>query len=77
MIDITVTVDADHLDTIEAVGAALRERGMRVDQVHGTIGIISGAVGEEERAVLETVPGVLSVEAENTVRIPPPDANPQ
>ena len=77
MIDITVTVDADHLDTIEAVGAALRERGMRVDQVLGAIGIISGAVGEEECAVLESVPGVQSVETENIVQISPPDADPQ
>jgi hypothetical protein len=77
MIGITVTVDADHLDNIEAVGAALRLRGMRIDQVHGTIGIISGAVGEDERAVLESVPGVQSIETENTIRIPPPDANPQ
>jgi len=77
MIGITVTVDADHLDNIEAVGAALRLRGMRVDQVHETIGIISGAVGEEECAVLESVPGVQSVETENTVQIPPPDADPQ
>jgi hypothetical protein len=27
--------------------------------------------------VLESVPGVQSVETENTIRIPPPDANPQ
>ncbi|REE72999.1 hypothetical protein C8E05_2399 [Rhodococcus wratislaviensis] len=77
MIGITVTVDADHLDNIEAVGAALRLRGMRVDQVLGAIGIISGAVGEEECAVLESVPGVQSVETENIVQIPPPDENPQ
>ncbi|MFC0449787.1 hypothetical protein [Rhodococcus jostii] len=77
MIGITVTVDADHLDNIEAVGAALRQRGMRVDQILGTIGIISGAVGDEDRTVLESVPGVQSVETENTIRIPPPDADPQ
>jgi hypothetical protein len=77
MIGIIVTVAADHLDSIEAVGAALRLRGMRIDQVHGTIGIISGAVGEEERAVLESVPGVQSIETENTIQIPPPDADPQ
>ena len=77
MIGITVTVDADHLDDIEAVGAALRLRGMRVDQVHDTIGIISGAVEEDDRADLESVAGVQSVETENIVQIPPPDANPQ
>ena len=77
MIAITVTVDADHLDDIEAVGAALRLRGMRVDQVHDTIGIISGAVEEDDRADLESVAGVQSVETENIVQIPPPDANPQ
>ncbi|MDV6241211.1 hypothetical protein [Rhodococcus opacus] len=77
MIGITVTVDADHLDNIDAVGAALRLRGMRIDQVHSTIGIISGAVGEAERTVLESVPGVHSVEMETTIQIPPPDADPQ
>ncbi|MFC9361610.1 hypothetical protein ACFTZB_34155 [Rhodococcus sp. NPDC057014] len=77
MIAITVTVDADHLDTIEAVGAALQSHGMRVDQVYGTIGIISGAVGEDGRAELESVAGVQSVETEHTVQIPPPDADPQ
>ncbi|MDT2007277.1 hypothetical protein FXW78_27180 [Rhodococcus opacus] len=77
MIGITVTVDADHLDNIDAVGAALRQRGMRVNQIHDAIGIISGAVGDEDRTVLESVPGVQSVETENTIRIPPPDADPQ
>lgn len=71
--DVTVTVDAEHLDRIDAIVAALERRGMHVGQVHGAVGVISGTVDGDGRS-LGAVPGVSSVEEARTFRIPRPDA---
>ena len=69
---ITVTVAAD-VDA-EVVAEQLRAAGMTVEQVLAAIGVITGTVAAEQRAALADVPGVLAVESEQTLRIPPPDS---
>jgi hypothetical protein len=72
---VTVTVDDDHLDAVDEVAAELSRRGMDVEAVLGTLGMVTGTVERPE--VLRTVSGVLSVDADEEVRIPPPDADVQ
>lgn len=71
---ITVTIDDDHLARADEVAAQLRAAGMTVEQVLGTVGIITGSVGSAERASLSSVPGVAAVEVERSFQIAPPDA---
>lgn len=71
---ITVTIDDDHLGRADEVADQLRAAGMTVEQVLGTVGIITGSVAPAARASVAAVPGVAAVEEETTFRIAPPDA---
>jgi hypothetical protein len=68
---VSVTIDDAHLDTIDEVADRLRERGLRVDRVLASVGIVTGSV--QDVAALDSVPGVLSVDLEEGVDIGPPD----
>ncbi len=71
---VTVTIDDDHLSHADEVADQLRAAGMTVEQVLGTVGIITGSVDAGQRPSLEAVPGVAAVEEETTFQIAPPDA---
>jgi hypothetical protein len=71
---ITVTVDEEHLSSIGTVAEALHEQGMQVEQVLDGIGMITGSVPEEQRASLDGVEGVASVDEDLEFRLPPPDS---
>jgi hypothetical protein len=72
---ITVSVDDEHFEQVDGVAETLKAAGMNVEQVLGSVGIITGSVESERRADIERLPGVGSVEEENTFQIPPPDAD--
>ena len=74
---ITVTVDDDHLTQVHDVAERLRAAGMTVDQVLGSVGMITGSVDPSKRPSVAAVPGVASVEEETTFQIAPPDAEVQ
>lgn len=58
----------------EAVAEQLRAAGMTVQRVLGAAGIVTGSVDAERRASLAAVPGVVAVELDRPVQLPPPDA---
>lgn len=74
---ITVTVDEAHVDRLDSVAEELKTAGMDVDQVLGSVGIITGSVAAEHRAALSGLSGVTAVESDQTFQIPPPDAEVQ
>jgi hypothetical protein len=74
---VTVTVADDHLDSTDALAEQLRAAGMRVDQVMGAVGIITGSVPPAHRSSIESLPGVAAVEDETTFQLAPPDAEVQ
>ena len=67
---IIVTVSGE----AEPVAEQLRAAGMTVEQVLGAVGIITGSIDAERRASLAAVPGVVAVELERHIQLPPPDA---
>jgi hypothetical protein len=71
---VSVSVDDAHVDSIDTVADALRGHGMEVDQVMGSLGIISGSVPEESRSALLAVTGVASVDDPRGFQLPPPDS---
>ena len=73
-VSVTVTVDDEHVRAITDVAAALRDRGMHVEQVLGTVGAVTGSVPQELRQSLSDVVGVAHVSGEARVQLPPPDA---
>jgi hypothetical protein len=74
---ITVTVADDHASRIHDVADRLRAAGMRVDQVLGAAGVITGSVPGPRRPAIEALPGVAAVEDERSFQIAPPDADVQ
>jgi hypothetical protein len=72
MVNISVTVDQEHLSAIGDVAEALRARGMQVEQVLES-GFITGSVPNDRRSALDAVDGVQSVDEELDYRLPPPE----
>lgn len=68
---VTVVVDDDAVDT---VAAALRAAGMQIDQVLGTLGVVTGAVPADRQGAVAGVAGVVSVTEDRQYQLPPPDA---
>jgi hypothetical protein len=60
---VIVTVDTSQGERVREVAERLRQAGMEVEQVLESIGIITGRFGADSLAGLETVPGIIAVEA--------------
>ncbi|WP_116453660.1 ketohydroxyglutarate aldolase [Blastococcus litoris] len=74
MTQVSVTVGDDHRDSLDGVVENLRASGLQVDQVLGTLGIVTGSAPDDALDALRGVEGVASVDAQLTHRLPPPDA---
>lgn len=70
----SVTVDDRHLAEVETVAQALRDTGMEVERVLGTVGVITGRAPAAARPALLAVDGVSSVDEQRRVQLPSPDA---
>ncbi|WP_336032773.1 hypothetical protein [Geodermatophilus sp. FMUSA9-8] len=70
----SVTVDDGHLSDLDAVASALRESGMQVERVLGSLGLITGSAPPGARPSLLAVEGVTSVDEQLRYSLPPPDA---
>jgi hypothetical protein len=70
----SVTVDDRHLAEVETVAQALRDTGMQVERVLGTVGVITGRAPAAARPALLAVDGVSSVDEQRRVQLPSPDA---
>jgi hypothetical protein len=71
---VVISVTDDQVDDMPAVVAALRDAGLRVDEVLNGVGVVTGTVDEAALAALSTVPGVLDVERSRVYQAPPPDS---
>lgn len=67
---VNVTVDDEHVATIEDVVDQLRERGMSVDRVLVNLGIVTGTA--ENVDALRDVAGILAVDNEGRMGVAPP-----
>lgn len=69
--NVSVTVDEEHLDDLDRVVEALRERGMQVDAVLESLGMVTGSAPDAE--TLRQVEGVSAVDAVEERHVPPPE----
>ena len=74
MVNVTVTVDRDHVAAIADVASALQATGMRVEQVLGEIGMVVGTIDADAEPSVRAVAGVQSVDRSLDFRLPPPDS---
>ncbi len=73
-VQLTVTVQEEHLARLDEVATELGRCGMQVDQELGGLGIITGSAPGEALAVLRGIEGVASVDAQVGFSLPPPDS---
>ncbi|MGW0705012.1 hypothetical protein ACWD4G_03385 [Streptomyces sp. NPDC002643] len=70
-VGVILSVDPDRFaDTVEA----LRRAGLTVTGEQPLLGTLSGTVPEDRIPALTAIPGVLSLDRDRTVRLPPPDS---
>jgi hypothetical protein len=69
MTEVIVTVDTQHLGSIDEVVDSLREAGMKIHRVLTRSGVVTGAIEERAAKQLSDVDGVLAVEEEGVKRI--------
>ena len=74
MTHVSVTVDDGHRDSLDGVVEHLRASGMEVEQVLGSLGMVTGSAPAETLDALRGVEGVASVDEQLTHQLPPPDS---
>jgi len=74
MTHVSVTVADGHRESMDGVVENLRATGMEVEQVLGTLGIVTGSAPEDALDALRGVEGVDSVDAQLGYQLPPPDS---
>ncbi|WP_422116612.1 hypothetical protein [Brachybacterium sp. UNK5269] len=72
---VSVTVDEEHLVGVREVAARLAERGLEVESVLETLGIVTGTTNDP--VALRAVEGVASVDRDRGVQLPPSDSEVQ
>ncbi|MGH3758895.1 hypothetical protein [Actinophytocola sp.] len=73
-VPVIVSVADDQLADLPAVVDALRDAGLRLGEVLIAAGVVTGTVDSDRISSLSAVPGVVDVERERTVGLPPPDS---
>ena len=74
MTHVSVTVGDDHRESLDGVVESLQASGMEVEQVLGTLGIVTGSAPADALDALRGVEGVASVDEQLTHQLPPPDS---
>lgn len=74
MTHVSVTVADGHRESMDGVVENLRAGGMEVEQVLGTLGIVTGSAPADALDALRGVEGVDSVDEQLAHQLPPPDS---
>jgi hypothetical protein len=69
-----VTVDPQ--ENPETVAERLRAQGFEVEQILAEVGSITGFVPKHKVPELRPVPGVVAIEPDVEIQLPPPDSSP-
>jgi hypothetical protein len=74
MTHVSVTVADGHREGMDGVVESLRATGMQVEQVLGSLGIVTGSAPDDALDALRGVEGVDSVDEQLSYQLPPPDS---
>lgn len=70
---VVVTITDEAMPNINKLADKLGKKGLKVNQVMPMTGVIVGSCAEEKMPDLKDVDGVMSVEKEMTIELPPSD----
>jgi UDP-N-acetylmuramate-alanine ligase len=73
-VNLSVSVDDKHLDNFDEIVKKIKKAGMKVEQKLDSLGIITGSIDSSKVDALREVDGVLHVEEQKKIQIPPPDS---
>ena len=74
-VEVNVLIDDEHLPKIDEVASALGREGLAVAKTLRSVGVITGSVADSGLTdALRQVAGVVGVEVNRDVQLPPPDA---
>ena len=71
---VIVVVSDSARGEMASVAERLAAAGMQVGQILDSSGIVTGEVDDHLQPGLGLIPGISSVELEETIQLPPPDA---
>jgi hypothetical protein len=74
---VSIVIADDYRDRVSEVVEAARQAGLDVEEQLSTLGLITGAIDESKRPMLESVRGVSAVEVRRSFQLPPPESDVQ
>lgn len=75
MVEVVVSIDEQHLQSMAAVTQRLRAAGMQIDETMEAIGTVAGRIPSEQLEELDHIDGVAQIERSSTFQVPPPDSD--
>ncbi|MBF2065957.1 MAG: ketohydroxyglutarate aldolase [Calothrix sp. C42_A2020_038] len=72
-VNLSILVDEQHKDKILEVVEALQAYGMKVESIMEQIGVITGSIDSDIKA-LSNITGVAAVEVAQQYQLPPPSS---
>ncbi|OCQ99048.1 ketohydroxyglutarate aldolase [Nostoc sp. MBR 210] len=74
-VNLSIVVDEKYRDQIHEVSQKLQTAGMKVEQILGNLGIITGSYDSEKIDFLSQVEGVTHVEPSREYKLAPPESD--
>lgn len=74
---LSVSVADQHLSRFSTIVKKVEKAGMKVDEKHKDIGVVTGSIEKDRIDSLRNVEGVEHIEEEREIRIPPPESDVQ
>jgi hypothetical protein len=69
---LSLSVSDSHLKQLSQVAKAAKKAGMKVEQQHDALGVLTGSIDEKKLSALHRIEGVSHVEEQRAVGIAPP-----
>ena len=74
-VKLSVSVGDQHLNRFSELVKDVEKAGMKVEEKHKDIGVVTGSIDSEKLESLRNIKGVAHVEEERKIQIPPPESD--
>jgi hypothetical protein len=71
---LSLSVSDSHLKKLGKIAAAAKKAGMKIEQQHDILGVLTGSIDASKVGRLHKIEGVSNVEEDRTVKVSPPDS---
>lgn len=74
-VKLSLSIDDQHLPRFSELVREAEKAGLKVENKHKDIGVVTGSIDSEKIDSLRNVEGVAHVEEERKIQIPPPESD--